>query len=61
MSLRRLKPAEIARILDRHLSTISRELKRGTVKPVNGKKIYYEEYFAETAQIRYSEGRKGSY
>ncbi|WCQ70252.1 MULTISPECIES: hypothetical protein [Streptococcus] len=47
--------------MDRHLSTISRELKRGTVKPVNGKKIYYEEYFAETAQIRYSEGRKGSY
>ena len=40
-----------------HLS----EVERGTVKPVNGKKIYYEEYFAETAQIRYSEGRKGSY
>ena len=40
-----------------HLS----EVEHGTVKPVNGKKIYYEEYFAETAQIRYSEGRKGSY
>lgn len=59
-----LKLAEIARRLGRNRSTISRELKRGTVKQVkqvNGKKIYYEQYFAETAQIRYSEDRKGSY
>ena len=59
-----LKPAEIARRLGRNRSTISRELKRGTVKQVkqvNGKKVYYEQYFAETAQIRYSEGRKEIY
>ena len=59
-----LKPAEIARRLGRNRSTISRELRRGTVrqvKQVNGKKVYYEQYFAQTAQIRYSESRKGSY
>ena len=59
-----LKPAEIARRLGRNRSTISRELKRGTVKQVkqvSGKKVYYEQYLAETAQIRYSEGRKGIY
>lgn len=58
-----LKPAEIARRLGRNRSTISRELRRRTVKQVkrvNGKKVYYEHYFAETAQICYSEGRKGS-
>ncbi|WP_172793781.1 IS30 family transposase [Streptococcus halotolerans] len=59
-----LKPAEIAKRLRRNRSTIYRELKRGTVrqvKQINGKKVYYEQYVAETAQIRYSEGRKGSY
>ncbi|WP_172793792.1 IS30 family transposase [Streptococcus halotolerans] len=59
-----LKPAEIAKRLSRNRSTIYRELKRGTVrqvKQINGKKVYYEQYVAETAQIRYSEGRKGSY
>ena len=38
-----LKPAEIARRLGRNRSTISRELRRGTVrqvKQVNGKKVY---------------------
>lgn len=59
-----LKPAEIARRLGRNRSTLSREIKRGTVKQVklvNGKKIYYDKYFADTAQNRYSEARKSSY
>ncbi|KPJ21700.1 transposase, partial [Streptococcus phocae] len=58
-----LKPAEIARRLGRSRSTISLEIKRGTVKQVkqvNGRKVYFKQYFAETAQVRYSEGRKGS-
>ena len=59
-----LKQSEIARRLGRNRSTISREIKRGTakqVKQVNGKKVYYEQYFADTAQNRYSEARKGIY
>lgn len=59
-----LKPAEIARRLGRNRSTISRELKRGTVKQVkqvNAKKIYFRQYFADRAQNRYTESRKGSY
>ncbi|WP_152569061.1 IS30 family transposase [Streptococcus phocae] len=59
-----LKPAEIARRLGRSRSTISREIKRGTVKQVkqvNGRKVYFKQYFADTAQNRYTESRKGSY
>ena len=57
-----LKPAEIARRLGRSRSTISREIKRGTtkqVKQVNGKKVYFDHYFADLAQRRYVEGRQG--
>ena len=39
------KPAEIARLLGRHRSTITREIKRGTVTQVqdkNGKQLYYQ-------------------
>ena len=59
-----LKPAEIARRLGRSRSTISREIKRGTtkqVKQVNGKKVYFDHYFADLAQRRYVEGRQGIY
>lgn len=48
-----LKQSEIARRLGRNRSSISREIKRGTakqVKQVNGKKVYYEQYFADTAK-----------
>lgn len=57
-----VKPAEIARRLGRSRSTISREIKRGTtkqVKQVNGKKVYFDHYFADLAQRRYVEGRQG--
>ena len=59
-----LKPAEIARRLGRSRSTISREIKCGTtkqVKQVNGKKIYFDHYFADLAQRRYVEGQQGIY
>lgn len=42
--------SEIARLMGRNRSTISRELKRGTVtqmKIKNKKVIYYKEYFSE--------------
>ncbi|MDG3142029.1 IS30 family transposase [Streptococcus suis] len=59
-----LNQAEIARRLGRNRSTISREMKRGTakqVKLVNGKKVYYDQDFAETGQIRYSKVREASH
>lgn len=59
-----LSLSEIARRLGRHRSTISREMKRGAVTQVkqqNGKKIYYQHYFADAAQNRYRQARKASY
>ena len=47
--------------MGRNRSTISRELKRGTVtqmKIKNEKLIYYKEYFAETGQEDYKNKRK---
>ena len=55
---------EIARLMGRNRSTISRELKRGTVtqmKIKNEKLIYYKEYFAEIGQEDYKNKRKKSY
>ena len=55
------KPAEIARLLGRNRSTITREIKRGTVTQVqnkNGKQIYYQTYFADSGQRIYEENRK---
>ncbi|MEW4353551.1 IS30 family transposase [Streptococcus pneumoniae] len=45
--------AEIARRIGVHRSSISREIKRGSVqqvKKVNGKLVYFQDYFDETAQ-----------
>lgn len=59
-----LKPAEIARRLGRNRSTISREIKRGSVKQVkwiNGKKVYYKQYFSDAAQNRYIKNKEGIY
>jgi len=56
-------PAEIARLLGRNRSTITREIKRGTVTQVqdkNGKRTYYQVYFADTGQRVYEENRKNS-
>lgn len=57
------KPSEIARLLGRHRSTITREIKRGTVTQVqdkNGKRTYYEAYFADSGQRVYEKNRKNS-
>ena len=55
--------AEIARLLGRHRSTISREIKRGSVTQVqdkNGKLIYSTVYFPDSGQRVYEENRKNS-
>lgn len=57
------KQAEIARLIGRHRSTISRELKRGEVTQVqdkNGKLTYYTTYFADNAQRVYETNRRKS-
>lgn len=57
------KPAEIARLVGRHRSTISRELKRGEVTQVqdkNRKLTYYTTYFADSAQRVYETKRRKS-
>lgn len=57
------KPAEIARLMGRHRSTISRELKRGAVtqvKQVNGRRKYTTAYFPETSQLLYEKRRQNS-
>ncbi len=57
------KTAEIARLLGCHRSTISREIKRGSVAQVqdkNGKRTYYQVYFADSGQRVYEENCKNS-
>ena len=59
-----LKPVEIARRLGRNCSTITREINRGSitqVKKVNGQKVYYQHYYADTAHNRYRHAREASY
>ena len=59
-----LKPAEIARCLERNHSTITREINRGSVtqvKQVNGQKVYYQHYYADAAHNRYHHAREASY
>jgi transposase, IS30 family len=52
-----LKPADIARKLDRHRSTICREIERGTTRQLNSNLTSYESYFAETGQAVYEKNR----
>ena len=57
------KPAEIARFLGRHRSTISREIERGSVNQVrdkNGKRTYFSAYFADSGQRVYESNRQKS-
>lgn len=56
-------PSEIARLLGRHRSTISREIKRGSVSQVqdkNGKRIYSTVYFPDSGQRVYETNRRKS-
>lgn len=48
---------EIARCLHRSPSTISRELKRGTVRQRDANYQYYTRYFADSGQINYQKHR----
>lgn len=50
---------EIARILERSVSTISLEIKRGTVHQIKQDKDVYI-YYADTAQRRYEKNRQNS-
>lgn len=50
--------AEIARRLDRSRSTISREIRRGTVQQRNSDYLFFTEYFADTSQIRHEKARQ---
>lgn len=55
------KQSEIARLLDRDPSTISREIKRGTakqLKQVNGYTQEVQAYYAETGQAVYEKNRE---
>ncbi|MFC5631107.1 helix-turn-helix domain-containing protein, partial [Streptococcus caledonicus] len=54
------KTAEIARLLGPHRSTISREIKRGSVTQVqdkNGKLLYSNVYFPDSGQRVYETNR----
>ena len=56
-----LKPAEITRRLGKNLSTITREINRGSItqlKKVNGQKVYYQHYYADAAHNRYRNARE---
>lgn len=56
--------AEMARQLGVHRSTITREIQRGSVKQVkdvNGKLVYYDAYFDETAQTLAEKRREKTY
>lgn len=49
---------DIAKAVGCHKSTISREIKRGTVSQMKSDRTLYEAYFPETGQMRYEENRK---
>lgn len=50
-------PKQIAKTLNRHISTIYRELKRGTVEMIDTNLKPYKKYCADTAQNRYNENK----
>lgn len=52
-----LTPSAIARALGRHRSTITREIKRGTVTQLGAELKPYERYYPETGQAVYEKNR----
>ncbi len=52
-----LSPAAIAQRLNRHRSTILREIKRGTTRQLTSQLTSYESYFPETGQAVYRKNR----
>ena len=50
----------IAQRLNRNKSTISREIKRGTVKQLNSDLTERTEYYADTGEMVYTRNRKRS-
>ncbi len=55
---------EIAHRIGVHRSTISREIKRGSVqqvKKINDKRVHFQAYFAETAQALAEKRRENTY
>ena len=50
--------ADIARLINRSRSTISREIKRGTVQQRNSDYLFFTKYFADTSQIRHEKARQ---
>jgi IS30 family transposase len=52
-----LSASRIAKILDRHRSTIIREIKRGTTTQIRSDLTTYEAYFPETGQAVYEKNR----
>lgn len=53
-----MEPFEIAKRLGRHVRTIEREIKRGTIKLQNTDLTYRKEYCADVAQRKYEERSK---
>lgn len=49
---------DIAKAIGCHKSTISREIKRGTVRQMKSDRTVFEAYFPETGQRKYEENRK---
>lgn len=50
--------ADIARLTNRSRSTISREIKRGTIRQRNSDYLFFTKYFADTSQLIYDKARQ---
>lgn len=50
----------IAQEIGRSPSTVSRELKRGTVQQMDSQRLYYRDYYADAAQILHDKRRANS-
>lgn len=50
--------ADIARLTNRSRSTISREIKRGTIRQRNSDYLFFTKYFADTSQLIHDKARQ---